>query len=156
MSINLVQTFNGSTITEFTSPTYTFSSDIAPDNRSEQAYCSSVGGTQTGVVAHTASKPFTATVKRPAKIRLLSDASFNATSGRYANVPKNNYDVILRKGVDVASGQTEVMPIRLSLAVPAGADAYDLANIHAGISAMIGILSTISDEIANAAETGTI
>lgn len=145
----------GAAQTGFTSPTYTLSSDTAPDVNGKQHYVSAVGGTQAGVTTHAVSSPFTVTFVRPKNLKVLGQP--NPTTGKYPVIPRNRYELLTRKGVTVASGQAPVVAmIRTSIEVPAGADSYDIANIRAALSAHIGALWANSASIGDTANSGSL
>lgn len=145
----------GSAQTGLTSPTYTLSADTAPDSNGKQHYVSALGGTQTGVTAHSVSAPFTLTFVRPKTLKVLGQP--NPVTGKYPTIPRNKYELLTRKGVEVASGQAPVvMLIRTTIEVPAGADSNDIASVRAGLSAHIGALSQQSSNIGDTANTGSL
>lgn len=130
----------GGAQTGLTSPTFTLTTDVAPDVNGKQHAVTALGGTQTGVRTHSVSDPFTVTFVRPKSPKALP--SPNAVTGKYASVPRNVYGLIVRKGVNYAANQApETCIARLSIDVPAGSDAYDAANIRALMSLLVGILN---------------
>lgn len=145
----------GGAQTGFTSPTYTLSPDMAPDVNGKQHAVTALGGTQTGVRAHTVSDPFTVTFTRPKNPRVLP--SPNPVTGKYASIPRNTYGVIVRKGVQVAASHGPEMCIaRLYIDVPAGSDSFDSANIRALFSLLSGVLSQQSAGIGDTLITGIV
>jgi len=143
MSILLSSPVTGSAQTGLTSPTYTVVTDVAPDTNGKQYAVTALGGTQTGVRTHAVSDPFTVTFFRPRVPKAL--ASPNPVTGRFNSVPKNTYTIIVRKGVNYAAGQApQILTARMTIDVPAGADAYDSANIRAAMSLAIGAMSAQS------------
>lgn len=155
MAISPVSPITGGAQTGFTDPTYTFVSDMAPTANGKQIAVTAVGGTQVGVTTHSASSPFTINFVRPTKL-----ASLQAVSGMnkpLSSVPLNRYKIIVRKGVTVLAGQPiQVMPIEVSLGIPAGADVADPANVRAAISAVIGYLNQLSADLGDTSVTGTV
>lgn len=144
----------GAPISGFTSPTYTISLDSAPNAWSKQYAVSALGGTQTGVTVHSISSPFTLTMFRPANFKVLGQPT---SSGLIRQFPKNVFEILTRKGVNVLANQpVQMLPIRTSLAIPAGADTYDVANIKAAISAHIGLIWAIAQGITDTSLTGTV
>lgn len=141
MTIAISSPITGAAQTGFTSPTYTVVADNAPPgNPGEQVAVTAIGGTQTGVVVHSISLPFTINFTRPANPRVLG--SPNPVTGVIASVPMNVYKTITRKGVQVLAGQNpKVMNITTVIEVPAGSDVTDPANIRAALSAHIGVLT---------------
>jgi hypothetical protein len=139
MSITIPTTLTGASQTGFTSPTYTTVSDTPPDSNSKQNAVTALGGTQTGVDAHSVSQPFTLTVSRPKTFAVLGKP--NPVTGLIANVPRNKYKVITRKGVlPLADQPYQTMIIRTEIEVPAGSDTADAANIRAALSAHFGLV----------------
>lgn len=130
----------GGAQTGFTSPTYTLTTDVAPDVNGKQHAITAVGGTQAGVRTHAVSDPFTVTFYRPKSPRALP--SPNPVTGKYSAIPKNTYGCVVRKGVNFAANNApDSCVARLFIDVPAGADAYDASNIRALMSLLSGILS---------------
>lgn len=137
---SLTSPITGGAQTGFTSPTYTHVADVAPDVNGKQVAVTALGGTQTGVTVHSGSSPFTATFVKPKVYKLLGQP--NPTTGLVSSVPKNQYKLIVRKGVTPLVGQPfSVMNISVTMDIPAGAETNDPANVRAAISAAIGALS---------------
>jgi hypothetical protein len=138
-----------------TSPTYTIAADTNPDANAKQYYVSALGGTQTGVLAHSVSSPFTLSFWKPKVLRTLKPV--NAVTGVLRDVPTNPYKAITRKGVLPLAGQAaKTMVITTNFDVPAGSDVADPLSVKAAISAHIGLLTQISSGIGDTALTGTI
>lgn len=155
MAFALSSPITGTTQTGLTSPTYTVTADSAPDNNGKQFYVSALGGTQTGVLAHSVAAPFTLSMFRPKTLKVL--APVNPVTGVLRNVPMNSYKAITRKGVLPLAGQSyKTGMIKTELDIPAGSDLADPLSVRAMISAHIGMLSQLSNEIGNTAITGTI
>jgi len=155
MSIAITSPITGGAQTGLTSPTYTVVTDVAPDINGRQVAVTALGGTQSGVRAHAVSDPFTITAFRPKVPKALQTA--NPVTGRYGVIPKNTYTWIVRKGVNYAANQApEVCTLRVTADVPAGADAYDSANIRAAISALVGVLTQQSAGWGDMAVNGVI
>lgn len=145
----------GGAQTGFTSPTYTLTTDVAPDTNGKQHAVTALGGTQTNVRAHTVSDPFTVTFTRPKNPRVLPSA--NPVTGKYGGIPRNTYSMIVRKGVQYAANQApDVCIARLIFDVPAGADAYDAVNIRAAMSLIAGILSQQSSGVGDTLVSGIL
>lgn len=145
----------GATSSVLTSPTYTHVADTAPTSQGKQIAVTALGGTQTGVLAHSVSSPFTATMFRPSVVKTLKPV--NPVTGALPNVGMNEYSVLTRKGVLPLAGQpSKVMPLKTVISVPAGADVADPTSIAAAISFHIGLLNQLSEEIRKTALTGTI
>lgn len=145
----------GSTQSRLTTPTYSIAADSNPDNNGKQYYVSALGGTQTGVIAHSVAAPFTLSMFRPKVLKTLQPV--NPTTGVLRAVPTNTYKVLTRKGVIPLAGQAyKTLVIGTHLDIPAGSDLADPVSICAAISAHIGLLTQISNEISNSVLTGTI
>lgn len=153
MSITLTGAITGGAQTGFTTPSYTASADVAPDVNGKQAAVTALGGTQTGVRTHAVSDPFTGLFYRPKSPKALP--AINPVTGKYAIVPKNSYGFIFRKGVNIAASQAPQVAIcRVTFDIPAGADAYDSANIRALVSFVVGELNTNSAGLGDTLTTG--
>lgn len=145
----------GSTQTGLTSPTYTITADQAPDANGKQYYVSALGGTQTGVNAHSVAAPFTCSMFRPKVLKTLQPV--NPVTGVLRNVPMNVYKVITRKGVLPLAGQSyKTGHITSEIACPAGSDLADAVSLRAMLSCHIGLLTQLSNELGNSVTTGTI
>lgn len=155
MSFTPTSPITGGLQTGLTSPTYTHVADVAPDVNGKQVAVTALGGTQTGVTAHSISSPFTLTAIRPKTMRLLPQP--NPTTGLVKNVPKNTTKVITRKGVIPLAGQAPaIMIVTTTIDVPAGADTADTLNVKAALSAHIGLLSQQSAGIGDTVTTGIL
>jgi len=145
----------GSAQTGLTSPTYTIAADANPDTNGKQFYVSALGGTQTGVLAHSVAAPFTLSCFRPKALKVL--APVNPVTGVLRAIPMNTYKVITRKGVLPLAGQSYKTGLITSvLDIPAGSDLADPLSVRAMISAHIGLLTQISDALGSTVLTGTI
>lgn len=144
----------GAAQTGLTTPTYTITSDTAPDSNGKQYAVTAIGGTQTGVdAASTVSRPFTSTFVKPKILRGLGSA--NPVTGVISNVPRNVYKLITRKGVTPLSGQgSQTMLVTTIIEVPAGSDTADSANVRAALSLHIGLLNQQSAGIGDTANSG--
>lgn len=145
---------SGGAQTGFTSPTYTFTADTAPEF-AKQWTISAVGGTQSGVLVHSVGNPFTVSVFRPRALKALGGA--NPVTGIVASVPRNTYKIIVRKGVlPYTDGPYLPAVARLELDIPAGADFSDPENVRAMMSCLIGVLSNQSAGLGDTMINGTI
>lgn len=144
----------GATVTGLTTPTYTLTSDVAPSSNGKQYAVTALGGTQTGVDAHSVSKPFTLSFFRPATLKTLPSA--NPVTGVIKNIPRNIYKMITRKGAKPASTADDTIRITTTFDVPAGVDSYEPEELNAALSAHIGALSNQSDGIATVLRTGVL
>lgn len=154
MPINLTA-ITGAAQTGLTSPTYTPAVDTGPVINSKQWYISALGGTQTGVNAHSIASPFTVSFFRPAQFKVLKPVMPN--SGALPSVPMNTHKVITRKGVLPLAGQpAKPMIITTIIETPAGADVADPNSVRAGLSAHIGALSQQSAGLGDTLVTGVL
>lgn len=155
MAFSLTSPFTGASQTGFTTPTYDYVADIAPDVNGEQIAIDTLGGTQDGVDVHSVARPFTVTVFKPKTFKSLGVV--NPVTGALPNVPRNVYKLNTRKGVTPLSGQPSVtMLIETIIHVPAGADIADPANVHAAMSAHIGALWDSSTGLGDTLITGVL
>jgi hypothetical protein len=150
--ISITSPFNGGPQTGLTSPTYTLTADTPPNAYSRQWAVTALGGTQTDVSVHQASKPFTITATRPANIRVSPLP--NPVTGAMPNSPRNVYVILTRKGAVPGSNQNpQVMLLRTEIGVVAGSDLVDPEDVRAGASAHFGFLwsnsSGIGDTLIN-------
>jgi hypothetical protein len=155
MTMSIPGSITGGAQTGFTTPGYTTSVDKAPDVNANQSAVTALTGTQTGARTHAVSDPFTIYVSKPKNVRVLP--SPNPITGKYGPVPSNRYSVVVRKGANFAANNAPAVAyVRCYIDVPAGADAFDPANIRAMLSATIGMLNGISAGVGDSAVTGII
>lgn len=156
MSITITGSITGGAQTGFTTPTYTAAADQAIDLRSKQSVITAVGGTQVGVVAHSLNAPFTITVRRANVFKTLSKAFLNGVTGQYSRVPYNDFLLLVRKAAQVASGQWHVNDFRLTAHVAAGSETFDLPNVQAGLSCIVGLAWAESAGIGDTLNNGVL
>jgi hypothetical protein len=155
MTFALTSPITGLAQTGLTSPTYTITADTPPNINAKQWVVTALGGTQTGVVAHSVSAPFSIAMFRPQNPQVL--APVNPVTGVLTKVPTNTYKVIGRKGVLPLAGQAyKTLVATLVLEIPAGSDTADSANVRALLSAMFGAVSQASAGIGDTCITGTL
>lgn len=133
----------GGAQTGFVTPTYTLTQDIAPTIFGKQWAVTAIGGTQTGVAASSAAKPFSVTVVRPTAFK--STFAVNPQTGAIIGpVPKNAWKIIVRKGVDVlANNPSQLASCTLDVKVPAGVDLINSGNeARAMVSLLTGFLTS--------------
>lgn len=145
----------GAAMTGLTSPTYTLVADSPPVPHSKQYTVSALGGTQTGVVVGSVSRPFTISFFKPALLKQLPP--LNNVTGQLSSVPVNVYKQITRKSVLPLAGQPgRTMVITTTVEMPAGSDVADAVNALAGLSLHIGALWEQSNEIGDTIQTGVM
>lgn len=155
MAFTITSPVTGAAQTGLTTPTYTHVADVAPDSNGKQVAVTALGGTQTGVTAHSVAAPFTTTFIRPKAFKALGQP--NPVTGRISSVPKNSYKLITRKGVLPIAGQPfQVLLVTTTIDVPAGSDVADPANIRAALSMHIGSLSQVSSGVGDTAISGVM
>jgi len=155
MTISVSSPVTGTAQTGLTSPTYTVVADTPPNAYSKQYAVTALGGTQTGVNVHAASKPFTITFSRPAQIRTAPIP--NPNNNVIGNAPRNVYSVLTRKGVVPVSGQNpQIMTIKTEISVVAGSDLVEPEDIEAALSLHIGALSQQSAGLGDTLKTNLL
>jgi hypothetical protein len=145
----------GAAVTGLTSPTYTLTTDVAPNINGKQYAISALGGTQTGVDVNTVSKPFSLSFFRPPALRTLPQA--NPVTGVIKNVPMNTYKMITRKGALPAANQVPMTArITTTIEVPAGSDTYEPEELRAMLSCHFGAGWAQASGIADTVISGVI
>jgi IMP dehydrogenase/GMP reductase len=153
MAISLSSPVTGGAQTGFTSPTYTHVADTVPASQNAKAYAvTALGGTQTGARISSPSDPFLMRFVRPIQYRPAPVV--NANGVIVGSVPNNVYSFELKKGVYVVGTNVRPMHIDCRIAVPAGADSVDPANIRAAFSMFIGSLWQLSAGIGDSGVSG--
>lgn len=156
MTVSVTSPITGSAQTGFTSPTYTLTSDVAPDNNGKQVAVTALGGTQANVSVHSVSSPFTATFERPKVLKVLPPVNV-ATGQVIGTIPVNTYLLRVRKGAaPLVNNPAVVAQMRVYIDVPAGTDTYSPAEIRAMISCGIGYLSQVSAGLGDTSVTGVM
>jgi hypothetical protein len=127
--------------------------DTAPDVNGKQHAVTALGGTQAGVSIHSVSSPFTATFIRPKAFKGLDQV--NPVTGKLPFVPKNSWQLIIRKGaIPLVNQNPSTLVARCEIAVPAGADLASPAELRAAISLLVGIVSQQSAGIGDSLVSG--
>lgn len=153
MSLTMSGVVTGAAQNGFTTPTYTLSVDTPPGQNSIQSYVSAIGGTQSGVAAHTVSNPFTISVFKPVR---YAEAP-QLVNGVLRNVKFNTHKVKTRKGIKPVTGANPVVgEITTDIKIPAGADLADIASARAALSAHIGFLQSVSTDLGLLMTNGTM
>lgn len=153
MTVNISSPITGGAQTGFTSPTYTVAADNNPANNGKQWVVTALGGTQTGVTAHTAADPFTISFFKPLAYKVLNFVS----STVFRKPPRNTYTVIVRKGVAFLSGQPrDILMIKTTIDIPSGSDTLEPANVRAAISALVGALNQQSAGLGDSCVSNTL
>jgi hypothetical protein len=150
----LTSPVTGVAVNGLTGPTYTVTADKAPTPNSTQFAVTALGGTQTGVDTAASTRPFTATFFRPSAIKQQNAVDANNV---LRNVPNNVYDLLIRKGVTVLSGQpSRLHQIRTQFVVPAGADVADIPNLKAAYSFFGGVVTQAANNMVTLMTTGVM
>lgn len=145
----------GAAVTGLTSPTYTLTTDTAPNINGKQYAISALGGTQAGVDVNSVSKPFTVSFFRPQVLRSLPQA--NPVTGIIKSVPMNTYKLITRKGASPSANQVnQVCRITTTIEIPAGTDTYEPEELKAMLSLHFGVGFAQASGIADTVTTGVL
>lgn len=154
MTITVNSPITGSAQTGLTSPTYTVVADTAPAANIRQWAVTGLGGTQTGVIPHSASAPFILRAQRPLVYKGLSPLGAN---GLLRSVPRNTLKMGCIKSVIPLTGQAPVQAqLWLNWDVPAGSPETDANSLMAMLSCLLGWLANQSSGIGDAARTGIL
>lgn len=146
---------SGGAQTGFTSPTYTLTSDLAPDVNGKAYVVTALGGTQVGVTTHSVGSPFSLTWWRQKVFKTLGKP--NPSTGVLPSVPYNRQKLVTRKGLVPLAGQpVSVGLITTTIEIPAGSDTADAANVRAMISAHLGALNQQSAGVGDTIVTGVV
>lgn len=145
----------GATVAGLTSPTYTHAQASAPVPEARQYNVTALGGTQTGVTAHSVASPFTMTAWRPRLLKTL--AFFSSLTGFKGKVGANEYRVLVRKGMLPISGAPfETGSIDVYIRVPTGSEVNDTPNLAAMFSCAGGLLMNAANGLLDTAKTGDL
>lgn len=145
----------GAAVVGLTTPGYTVTLDTAPDVNGKQWAITALTGTQTNVDVHAASKPFTVTFTKPKSYKALG--SPNPVTGVISNVPMNQYQLLIRKGVVPLTGQSSrVAMCRIVFDVPAGSETQEPEDLAALVSAAAGALWANASGIADTIKSGVM
>lgn len=154
MAISLSSPVTGAAQTGFSSPTYTLVADSSPTN-CKQWTVTAAGGTQTGVVVHSISAPFTLSYWRPLIYKLTQWVT-NALGVQPKSIPRNVHKLIVRKSVNLSPTVTSLLVATVEISVPAGSETYDAANCRAALSLLIGALNQQSAGWGDTLVSGTL
>lgn len=155
MAFNPTSPLSGVAVGSLLTPTYTLTADVAPNAHSEQYAVTALGGTQTGVNTHSVSEPFTLTMFRPATFKQIGVP--NPVTGVINSIPFNVYKAVVRKGVTPAANQSPVTAmVKIEISVPAGAEAYDDANVEALMAAAAGLMNDQASGITQTIKDGLL
>jgi len=128
----------GAAITGLTTPGFTLAAGQSPNAVSKQYNVTALTGTQTGVIPHGLSSPFTATMFVPSTIKVLGVPN---SSGVIRSFPRNQFDLLVRKGMLPLAGQpSQVAWIRMMASLPAGCDLADANSIRSLVSLFSGLV----------------
>jgi len=156
MSIDISQVFTGNASTNgFTAATYTTTDSSTTIPNGKIATVTALGGTKPAAVdAHSASRPFSLAVLRPATVRQLPPVN---SAGSLPNVPINLYTLSVRKGVTPLAGQPSVnADATLRIRIPAGADLADPANLRAMLDLLSSAVEALCNDLGDTAISGEI
>ncbi len=155
MSFSLTSPVTGAAQTGLTSPTYTVVADTPPNSNAKQWAVTALGGTQTGVIPHSISAPFTIAMFRPQNPQVLAPVS--PTTGVLTKIPMNTFKVVVRKGVLPLAGQAyKPLIVTVTVEEPAGSDTADPLSVRAALSLAFGALTQQSAGIGDTVVSGTL
>lgn len=155
MAFDPTSPVTGGAQTGLTSPTFTIVNDQNPADNGKQVYVSALGGTQSGVLVHSVSSPFTASMFRPKVLKTLQPV--NPVTGVLRSVPTNDYKIIIRKGVIPLAGQApRTANITITMSIPAGAEANDYTSLESMFSFMSGLCVQIPTHLLGSVKTGSV
>lgn len=78
-------------------------------------------------------------------------------SGVIRAFPRNNFEILTRKSVNVLANQpAQVVLIRTSISIPAGADTYDAVSVKAAMSCHNGMLWAAVQGLTDTILTGVL
>lgn len=142
---------SGGAQTGFTTPTHTYGS-VDKAARETNGFVTALAG-QPSARVHSISDPFKLSFQLPTNYRMVGQPR----DGVLGMQPKNVTRVRLWKGVVPLSGQaSQLMDIDCRIAIPAGADSADAANVRAALSAFIGALNSLSSGLGDTTIQGTL
>lgn len=146
----------GGTQVGASSPVMTVASDTPPSiNGKAWVVTGLTSGTFANMRFHAVSDPCSIVFTRPASPRALPNA--NPITARYPQIPVNQYQILVKKGVNYAANQAPaIASARVIMNVPAGADAYDPANVRAMLSLLIGALAQVSSGLGDTAVSAVL
>lgn len=155
MAIVFTSPVTGAAQTGLTSPTYTITADTSVAVNLRQSAVTALGGTQTGVGAHSIASPFTLACQRPLIYKSLGYV--DPAKGITRSVPRNTHKVMTRKGVVPLAGQSPVvMNITTVIDVPAGAELADPLSVKAALSLHFGAVTQQSAGIGDTCILGIL
>lgn len=130
----------------------TASSTIVPGGKMGTVTSKVSGTIPSAVDIHSASRPNSVMVTKPATIRQLPAVNMQ---GQLPNVPLNTYKTSLQKGVLVLAGQPSAyLGIDTNWRVPAGCDTADPDNVSAAVVEYIAWLVANQQGIIDMLKTG--
>lgn len=143
----------GSAQTGAATPTFTFVDDARLPNGVQKAITVIGSTVPAGATAHSADKPFTLSVTRPANVRTQS---VNA-NGVTVSTGRNRHNILVRKGMAAVSGQPALLgTAEAILAIPVGAESVSPGDIRAMVSCLIGALQQYSAALGDQAVTAVV
>lgn len=146
----------GAPQTGLTTPTYTLSSDTYPDTNGKQHSISALGGTQTGVRAHSGSQYFTIAGYKPKTYSVMGAIANGVVAGR-----NNTFGILARTmvypaGVTNTSVAGRPALLRIETSIPAGAEVNDAPQCRALLSCGIGAVYQQSQNFGDMAITNVL
>lgn len=154
--ITITSPVTGSAVTGLTTPTFTLVSDISPSIYGKQWAVTVLGGTQTGVTAHSADRPFTIAYFRAPVIKQLPPK--NPVTGLYkpGKLSRMVDKYIVREATLCAPDLWDNLLITLSVDRPAGSASYDPNRLSAALSLLAGVVAQQSVGISDTLRSGLV
>lgn len=154
MTISLSSPVTGSAQAGFSSPSFTVAEDRAPEQNGKQWVVTAQSGAG-AAERNLVSNPFSFTAVRPKQFKQLGQV--NPVTGALANVPKNQWFFMTRKGMVPLVGQPPSLGmIRSIMDIPAGVETVSTDDIRAMISFHVGCLTQLSNALGGSAIDGTL
>lgn len=157
MPLNLTSPITGAAMTLLTSPTATIVVDnwSGPGRIGKQWLVSALGGTQTGVLPHSVTLPYTVAVTRPAVLKGVSQV--NPLTGIARPPGSNQYVVHTRKGMYTQANQApDLGDVKIICNIPAGAETYNSTSVESMLSITVGAIIQLASEMGITLRIGAI
>jgi len=156
MGITVTSPITGAPMSGLTSPTFTMSVDQAPTPYGKQWAATALGGTQTGVLAHSIFLPFTVNFVRPVAYKAIVNPGAVVVE-RAAQ--KNQWKIITRKGVFISGTNISNAFVGIaisdeSVSIPVGGETNDPLSVKSFLSMKFGLMWTNGTQFADAITTG--
>jgi len=154
MSLSPTSPVVGLAMAGLTSPTYTLTLDTTLANVKQYAV-TSIGGTQTGVTAHSPSSPFFVSLTRPASFKQVG--TIDPVTGQLRSVPRNTWKLLFGKGMIPFTNQAPTTGlIRAEIVLPAGCETADINSLAALFSFAGGFIESEMGDVFACVKNGLL